>query len=149
MLSSTLDLDKSTSNSQMERYTVTLIVILIMNSPKRTAIGEDVDPAVKQPSPWRMDGQITQEKYQGMKTARMNGTLKTRRLRSLLMKKLHNQIMIHRPLGYRERRCHQHQRHKKSKHLILQDQMMHLNSKYLLVSSPVQRTIKFNTLVMR
>jgi hypothetical protein len=28
----TLDPDKSTSNSQIERYTVTLIVILIMNS---------------------------------------------------------------------------------------------------------------------
>jgi hypothetical protein len=37
-----------------------------------------------------MDGQINQEKYQGMKTAGMNGTLKTRRLKSLLMKKLHN-----------------------------------------------------------
>jgi hypothetical protein len=33
-LSSTLDLDKSTSNSQIERYAVTLIVILIMNSPE-------------------------------------------------------------------------------------------------------------------
>jgi hypothetical protein len=49
-LSSTLDLDKSTSTSQMERYAVTLIVILIMNSPRRTAIGGDIDPAVKQPS---------------------------------------------------------------------------------------------------
>jgi hypothetical protein len=49
-LSSALDLDKSTSNSQMKRYAVTLIVILIMNSPKRTTIGEDVDPAVKQSS---------------------------------------------------------------------------------------------------
>jgi hypothetical protein len=37
-----------------------------------------------------MDEQITQEKYQGMNTAVINGTLKTRRLRSLLMKKLHN-----------------------------------------------------------
>jgi hypothetical protein len=44
-----------------------------------------------------MDGQITQEKYQGMKTTGMNGTLKARRLRSLLMKKLHSQIMVHRP----------------------------------------------------
>jgi hypothetical protein len=45
-----------------------------------------------------MDEQITQEKYQGMKTAGINGTLKTRRLMSLLMKKLHSQIMVHRPL---------------------------------------------------
>jgi hypothetical protein len=51
MLSSTLDLDKSTFNSQIERYAVTLIVILITNNPRRTAIGGDVDPAVKQPSP--------------------------------------------------------------------------------------------------
>jgi hypothetical protein len=56
-----------------------------------------------------MDGQITQEKYHGMKTAGMNETLKTRRLRSLLMKKLHSQIMTHRPLRYGERRQHQHQ----------------------------------------
>jgi hypothetical protein len=49
-LPSILDLDKSTFNSQIERYAVTLIVILIINSPRRTAIG-DVDPAVKQPSP--------------------------------------------------------------------------------------------------
>jgi hypothetical protein len=33
-----------------------------MNRPTRTAIGGDIDPTVKQPSPWRMDGQITQEK---------------------------------------------------------------------------------------
>jgi hypothetical protein len=49
--SSTLDLEKSTFNSQMERYAITLIVILIMNNPRRTAIGGDVDPAVKQPNP--------------------------------------------------------------------------------------------------
>jgi hypothetical protein len=48
--SSTLDLEKSTFNSQMERYAITLIVILIMNNPRRTAIGGDVDPAVKQPT---------------------------------------------------------------------------------------------------
>jgi hypothetical protein len=35
----------------MERYVVTLIVILIMNSPRRTTIGGDVDPTVKQPNP--------------------------------------------------------------------------------------------------
>jgi hypothetical protein len=46
-----LDLEKSTFNSQMERYAITLIVILIMNNPRRTAIGGDVDPAVKQPNP--------------------------------------------------------------------------------------------------
>jgi hypothetical protein len=45
-----------------------------------------------------MDGQITQEKYQGMKTAGMNGTLKIRRLKSLLMKKLHSPIILHIPL---------------------------------------------------
>jgi hypothetical protein len=50
-LSSILDLDKSTSNSQIKRYTLTLIVILIMNSPRRTVIGGDIDPAVKQPNP--------------------------------------------------------------------------------------------------
>jgi predicted ribosome-associated RNA-binding protein Tma20 len=97
-----------------------------------------------------MDEQITQEKYQGMKTAGINRTLKTRRLRNLLMKKLYNQIMVHKPLRYRERRQHQYQRHKKNKHLILlQDQMMHLNSKYLLLPSPVRRTIKFYTIAMR
>jgi hypothetical protein len=97
-----------------------------------------------------MDGQITQEKYQGMKATGMNGTLKTRRLKSLLMKKLHNQILLHKPLRYGERRQHQHQHRKKSKHMILQqDQMMNLKSKYSLLSSPVWRTIKFRTLVMR
>jgi hypothetical protein len=38
-------------NFQMERYAVTLIIILIMNRPTRTAIGGDIDPTVKQPSP--------------------------------------------------------------------------------------------------
>jgi hypothetical protein len=50
-LSSTLDLDKSTFYFQKERYAVTLIVILIMNGPRRTTIGGDVNPAVKQTSP--------------------------------------------------------------------------------------------------
>jgi hypothetical protein len=91
-----------------------------MNSPRRTAIGGDVDLTVKQTMPYRMDGQITQEKCQGMKTTGMNGTLKTRSLKSLLMKKLHIQILLHIPHRYGERREHQHQHRKKSKHLILQ-----------------------------
>jgi hypothetical protein len=49
-----------------------------------------------------------------------------------------------------ERRQHQHQHHKKSKHLILlQDQMMHLNSEYSFLPNPVRRTIKFRTLATR
>jgi hypothetical protein len=51
ILSSTLNLDKSTSNFQKEMYAISLIVILIMNSPRRTAIRGDVDPALKQTSP--------------------------------------------------------------------------------------------------
>jgi hypothetical protein len=47
---SSLDLDNSTSSFQMERYAVTLIVILLMSSPRSLAIGEDVDPAVKRTS---------------------------------------------------------------------------------------------------
>jgi hypothetical protein len=50
MPSSSLDLDKSTSSFQMERYAVTLIVILLMSSPRSPAIGGDVDPTVKQTS---------------------------------------------------------------------------------------------------
>jgi hypothetical protein len=121
-----------------------------MNSPRRNAIGGDIDLAVKQINPLRMDGQITQEKYQDMKIVGMNGTLKTRRLKSLQMKKLHSQILLHRPLRYEERRQHQHQHCKKSMHLILQqDQMMNLNSKHSLLPSLVQRTIKFCTLAIR
>jgi hypothetical protein len=51
-----------------------------------------------------MDGQSTQGKYQNMKIARMNRTLKTRRLKSLQMKKLHSQILLHKLLTYGERR---------------------------------------------
>jgi hypothetical protein len=50
MPSSSLDLDKSTSRFQMERYAVTLIVILLMSSLRSPAIGGDVDPAVKRTS---------------------------------------------------------------------------------------------------
>jgi hypothetical protein len=51
MLSSISDLDKSTFNSQIERYAVTLIVILTMSNPRSHAtIGGDVDLAVKQTS---------------------------------------------------------------------------------------------------
>ena len=43
MRSSTSDLDKSTSNSLEKRYVVILIVIPLMNSPRRPALGGDVD----------------------------------------------------------------------------------------------------------
>jgi hypothetical protein len=51
MLSSISDLDEFTFNSQTERYTVTLIVILIMSSPRSHATIEgDIDLAIKQTS---------------------------------------------------------------------------------------------------
>jgi hypothetical protein len=51
MLPSISDLDKSTFNSQTERYDVILIVILIMSSPRSHATIEgDVDLAIKQTS---------------------------------------------------------------------------------------------------
>jgi hypothetical protein len=43
-----LNLDKSTSNSLERRYAVISIVILLMNSRRRTALGGDIDrPDVK------------------------------------------------------------------------------------------------------
>jgi hypothetical protein len=39
-----------------------------------------------------------------MKTAGMNGTLKKKRLKSLLMKKLHSQILLQRPFRYEEKK---------------------------------------------
>jgi hypothetical protein len=57
MQSSTLDLDKSTSNSLEKRYDVALIVILLMSSQRSLALGGDVDhPADKRINSLRMDG---------------------------------------------------------------------------------------------
>ena len=41
--SSTLDLDKFTSNSLEKRYVVISIVILLMSSQRRPALGGDID----------------------------------------------------------------------------------------------------------
>ena len=50
-------LDKSTSNSLEKRYAVSLIVILLMNSQTRVALGGDIDrPNVKGSNPSGMNG---------------------------------------------------------------------------------------------
>ena len=55
--SSTLDLDKSTSNSLERRYAAISIVIPLMNSPRRLALGGDVDhPDAKRVNSQRVDG---------------------------------------------------------------------------------------------
>ena len=55
--SSTADLDKSTSNSLEKRYAVISIVIPLMSSRGRTALGGDVDhPNVKGTNPYGMNG---------------------------------------------------------------------------------------------
>ena len=55
--SSMSDLDKSTSNSLEKRYVVISIVILLMSSQRRTALGGDVDhPNVKETNSYRMKG---------------------------------------------------------------------------------------------
>ena len=41
--SSTSDLDKSTSNSLKKRYAIISIVIPLMNSPRRPALGGDIN----------------------------------------------------------------------------------------------------------
>ena len=59
MRSSTSDLDKSTSNSLEKRYVVILIVILLMNSPRKAALGGDIDhPNVKGTNPDGMNGKM-------------------------------------------------------------------------------------------
>jgi hypothetical protein len=56
---STLDLDKFTSNSLEKRYVVISIVILLMSSQRRTALGGDIDhPAVKRTNPDGMNGKL-------------------------------------------------------------------------------------------
>jgi hypothetical protein len=46
------DLDKSTSNFLEKKYTIISIVILLMSSQRRTALGGDVDhPANKKINP--------------------------------------------------------------------------------------------------
>jgi hypothetical protein len=57
MQSSKLDLDKFTSSSLEKRYAVTLIVIVLMSSRRRPALGGDVDHlADKRINSLRMDG---------------------------------------------------------------------------------------------
>ena len=57
--SSTLDLDKSTSNSLEKRYAVILIVILLMNSQRIAALGGDVDHSnIKGTNPDGMNGKM-------------------------------------------------------------------------------------------
>jgi hypothetical protein len=59
MQSSTSDLDKSTSNSLKKRYVVISIVILLMSSQRRTALGGDVDhPAIKRTNPNGINGKM-------------------------------------------------------------------------------------------
>jgi hypothetical protein len=47
MPSSSLDLEKFTSSFQIERYVVTLIAILLLSSPRSSAIGGNIDLAIK------------------------------------------------------------------------------------------------------
>jgi hypothetical protein len=57
--SSTLDLDKSTFNFLEKRYAVISIVILLISSQRRTALGGDIDhPTVKRIKPNGMNGKI-------------------------------------------------------------------------------------------
>jgi hypothetical protein len=53
------DLDKSTSNFLEKRYAVISIVILLMSSQRRTALGGGIDhPVVKKINPCGMNGKI-------------------------------------------------------------------------------------------
>jgi len=55
--SSMSDLDKSTSNSLEKRYAAILIVIILMSSQRRPALGGDVDhPNAGRINPQRIDG---------------------------------------------------------------------------------------------
>jgi hypothetical protein len=57
--SSTLDLDKSTSNFMEKRYAIISIVILLMNSQRRDALEGDVDqPTVKGTNPNGVNGNM-------------------------------------------------------------------------------------------
>jgi hypothetical protein len=126
MRSSTLDLDKSTSNSQEKRYAVTLIVTLFMSSQRSPALGGDVDhPTIKRTNPDGMSG-------------KMKNLKKLKSLKHLRKKNLLRQNQAHRPNIYGKRRQHHHP-HKRSSHLSLhhRDQIMHLKSKYSLLPSPV------------
>ena len=116
--SSTLDLDKSTSNSLEKRYAVVLIVIPLMNSLRRPTVRGDVD----HPNAGRINLQ------------KMNGK-KMKNLKKLWKMNLLHLSQTHRPSRYGKRRWHHHQRHrhKMCSHLGLHrwDQMMHPKSEEL------------------
>ena len=124
--SSTLDLDKSTSNSLEKRYAVILIVIPLMNSPRRPDLGGDVD----HPNTGRINFQ------------RMN----VRNLKKLWKKNLLCLSQAHRPSRYGKRRWHHHQRHhhKMCSYLGLHrwDRMMHPKSKGFFSSQVLSRELK-------
>ena len=80
MRSSTLDLNKSTSNSLEKRYTVILIVTLLMSSQRSLALGGDVD----------------HPKTRRINLQRMNGR-KIRNLKELLKMNPLRQSQVHRP----------------------------------------------------
>ena len=92
--SSMLDLDKSTSNSLEKRYAVILIVKPLMNSPRRPALGGDVDhPVAKRVNSQRVDGK------------------KMKNLKKLWKMNILRLSQAHRPSRYGKRRWHHHQRY--------------------------------------
>ena len=129
MRSSRSDLDKSTSNSLERRYVVISIVIPLMNSPRRPALGGDVN----HPNAGRINLQ------------RMNGK-KMKNLKKLWKMNLLRLSQVHRPSKYGKRRWHHHQRHhhKMCNHLGLHpwDRQMHLKNKGLFSSKVLSGGLK-------
>jgi hypothetical protein len=83
------DLDKSTSNSLEKRYAITLIVTLPMSSPRKTALGGDINhPTDKRTNPDGMNGRMK----------------KLKNLKHLQKKNLLCQNQAHRPNRYGKRR---------------------------------------------
>ena len=126
--SSTSDLDRSTSNSLEKRYAVILIVILLMNSQRRVALGGDVDhPNVKGTNP---DG--------------MNGKMKN--LKHLWKMNLLRLRQVHSPSRCGKKRWHHHQshHHKMWSHPGLHrwDRMMHPRNEWLLSSQVMSGGLK-------
>ena len=129
MWSSTLDLDKSTSNSMEKRYAVISIVIPLMSSPRSPALGGDVDhPNAK-----------------GINSQRMNGK-KMKNLKKLWKMNLLHLRQVYSPGRCGKKRWHHHwnHHHKMCNHLGLhpRDQMMHPKSEGLFSNKVLSGGLK-------
>jgi hypothetical protein len=129
--SSTSDLNKSTSNFLKKRYVVISIVIVLMSSRRRTALGDVDHLTIKKINPDRMNGKV-------------------KRLKNLWRMNPLYQSQAHGPSRYGKKRWHHHH-HKKYSHLDLHhwDRMMQLKSEGLALAKSYPEDLKIRALAKR